>query len=114
VAHAVESLTGYRRYKHGEAVAIGMVAAAIVALECGRGAACLVDRVTGILKAARLPIKPPSGLATGEIVSAMGLDKKVAHGRLHAVLVDDIGSSYVTDAVSPEMWREALELQARL
>lgn len=114
VAHAVESLTRFRRYKHGEAVAIGMVTAALVARELGRAAPDLVDRVSGILRAGRLSSKPPSDVAPAEIVSAMGLDKKVAHGKLHVVLVDDIGSSYVADDVPPEAWRTALEMQALL
>ncbi len=49
-----------------------------------------------------------------EIVAAMGFDKKVADGRLHAVLVRSIGSAFVADNVLPETWLKALEAQAGL
>lgn len=114
VGHAVESLTGYRVYKHGEAVAVGMVTAALVSRERGTAEPDLIDQIVSILQAAGLPYKLPDGISHHEIVSAMGLDKKVSQGRLHAVLVDKIGSAYVADDVSSETWLAALDAQTRL
>jgi len=111
VGHAIESLTAYRKYKHGEAVAIGMVTAALVAREMGSADPGLVDRITGILKAARLPYKLPSGISHQDIVAATGFDKKVAHGRLHVALVNTIGSAFVAEDVPPEIWLKALDAQ---
>ena len=111
VAHAVEMLTGYGQVRHGEAVAIGMVTAALAATEPEPD---LVPRIVGILKSAGLPIKPSDGLSHERIVAAMGLDKKVAHGRLHVVLVNEIGKAFVTDQVTPEIWKKALEGQNEL
>jgi 3-dehydroquinate synthase len=114
VGHAIESLTGYRKYKHGEAVAIGMVTAALVAREMGTSDSDLVTRIVGMLKAAGLPHSFPEGIGHKEIVAAMGLDKKVAQGRLHVVLVNSIGSAFVSDKVTAEIWLKALDAQGRL
>ena len=105
VAHAIETLTGYGQIRHGEAVSIGMVTAALAATEPETD---LVERIVGILKSAGLPTRLPEGLSHERIVAAMGLDKKVAHGRLHVVLVNEIGKAFVTDQVTPEMWKHAL------
>lgn len=112
--HAIESLTGYRALLHGEAVAIGMVTAALVSEEIGAAEAGLTDRIVRILKAASLPYKAPAGLDYRAVVDAMGLDKKVAHGKLNVVLARSIGSVFVTDEVSPEVWLKALEKQASI
>ena len=114
VGHAVESVTAYRTLLHGEAVAIGMVTAALLATELGSAGLGLVDRMVGLLEAAGLPYKLPAGVEHSDIVTAMGLDKKVAHGRLHCVLVNRIGEAFVVESPGPEMWVKALEAQAEL
>jgi len=114
VGHAIESLTAYRKYKHGEAVAIGMVTAALAARETGSAEPGLVERIVGVLRAVGLPYKPASAISPSDIVASMGLDKKVAYGRLHAVLANKIGCAFVTDDVPPEIWLRALEAQAGL
>lgn len=112
--HAIESLTGYRALLHGEAVAIGMVTAAITAQEMGSTDKYLVPRIVNLIQAAGLPYKVPGGVDYRDIVTAMGLDKKVSHGKLHTVLVNKIGSAYVADGVTQEIWMKALEKQAEL
>jgi 3-dehydroquinate synthase len=114
VGHAIEALTGYTKLKHGEAVAIGMVTAALVSDELGVAEPGVVERIIGILKSAGLPYKLPEDISKDEIINAMGLDKKVVHGRLHAVLLRKIGSVYVADDVQLEAWSKALAKQAVL
>lgn len=114
VAHTIESLAGYGKYSHGEAVAIGMVTAALASEEMGRTQPGMIERIVRILQASGLPYRVPPGISHREIVEAMGFDKKVAHGKLHAVLADSIGSAYVADNVTPEIWLRALEKQAAL
>ncbi|MHB0913010.1 MAG: 3-dehydroquinate synthase [Armatimonadota bacterium] len=109
--HAVERLTSYRRYKHGEAVGIGMVSAALAAREMGAEPE-LPQRVAALIRRAGLPTSLPEGIDPQEIVAAMGLDKKVAHGKLHVVLADTIGSAYVTADVPAEAWLRAFKVQA--
>jgi 3-dehydroquinate synthase len=113
-AHAIERLTAYRTYKHGEAVAMGMVTASMVAREMGSADPDLVERIVGLVRAAGLPYTLPMGLDAKELVSAMGFDKKVSHGRLNTVVVSSIGHASVTDDVSPEVWLGALARQKML
>ncbi len=112
--HAVESLTGYRTCLHGEAVAIGMVTAALAAKVMGGADANLVDDIVEVIQAAGLPYALPSGLDPAEVVAAMGLDKKVSQGKLRSVMVNSIGHAFVSDDVTPEIWMKALDAQARL
>lgn len=113
-AHAIESLTGYGTYLHGEAVAIGMVTASILARRLGLAEPGLVERIIGILRGAGLPYRLPASVDPRLLVAAMGLDKKVAHGRLHTVLAPAIGRAMVTEDATPDAWLEALEEQQNL
>src|SRR5262249_56511218 len=62
VGHAIEALTEYREFLHGEAVAIGMVAAARVSRALGRLAPAVVERLERLLKRVGLPTHIPSGV----------------------------------------------------
>lgn len=113
-AHAVERLTSYRKYKHGEAVAIGMVTASCAA-EVIRGYDTgMTDRIVNLLRAIGLPYRCPSNIDHNDVLEAMGLDKKVSHGRLNAVLSNEIGTAYVDNNVSHDQWLSALDRQSRL
>jgi len=91
VGHALEAVTRYRRYRHGEAVAVGMVAAARMAVALGRLKDDAARAVEGLLSRFGLPTALPPRVDRGELLSAMGLDKKVAKGRIRMVLPDRIG-----------------------
>lgn len=112
--HAVELLTGYKTLLHGEAVAIGMVTAALVAREMGSANADLARRLACVLTSAGLPVKLPEGLSPRAVVDAMKLDKKVLGGRLNTVLVNSPGRAFVADNVTPEIWQKALSAQMKL
>lgn len=114
VGHALESLTAYKGYRHGEVVAIGMVTAALVAREMGVADDSLARRIMSALNAAGLPYRPVSDVSHAAIMEAMKLDKKVAYGRLRFVLVRRIGSAFITDEVTPDLLLRALDAQARL
>lgn len=114
VGHAIESLTGYKSVLHGEAVAIGMVTAALIAWEMGLADESLAHRIANLLVRAGLPYKPPAEVSPEAVVEAMKLDKKVAHGKLRFVLAKEIGSSFVTEDVTPELIVRSLEIQMKL
>lgn len=99
--HAIETLTGYQAYLHGEAVAIGMVMAADLSARMGWLAATDARRVRRVLEALGLPVTPPP-LAADDMLAAMGLDKKVVNGRLRLVLVRSLGQAVVTDDFDAE------------
>ncbi len=89
--HAIERCQGYGDWLHGEAVAAGMVmAASLSGLETSE-----IDRLTALIKAAGLPTEPPD-IAADAMRDAMGLDKKAVGSTLRFVLLDKLGSAYVT------------------
>lgn len=88
--HAVEALTKYKDYKHGEAVAIGMVYAAELSYKAGLCKKDVIQRLRTIISRAGLPIAPPAFSRTSYF-KAMELDKKVLGGEMRFVLVENIG-----------------------
>jgi len=113
VGHAVESVTRYSVYRHGEAIAIGMVAACLVGEELGITPASVTEEVTAALCEAGLPVGFPAGLDMRAIHQAMLLDKKTHSGRLRFVLAESIGSVKVVDGVPPEAVERAIQRQSR-
>jgi 3-dehydroquinate synthase len=103
VGHGVESLTAYRRFLHGEAVAIGMVAACRVSQALGLCAPALVERVQALLGRAGLPTELPAELRSPQLAVAMRTDKKVAGGRVRFVAVEDIGRTRLVELTSSEI-----------
>jgi 3-dehydroquinate synthase len=105
--HALEAVTKYRRYRHGEAVAYGMLVAA--ALGVMRGALAAVDRgALAELIAGLGPLPPIADISTREILDAMRHDKKMVAGRLHFVLPTGIGSTTIVDDVTEKEMKAAL------
>jgi 3-dehydroquinate synthase len=105
--HAIEAVTKYRRYRHGEAVAYGMLVAA--ELSAARGA--LADRdkkALADLIAGLGPLPPIADVSTAQILEAARHDKKVVSGRLHFVLVTAIGATAIVDDVTERELRDAL------
>lgn len=90
LGHALETVTNYRRYKHGEAVAIGMVAAARLAFHLGLSDARVEGRIRDLVLKAGLPARAPAYPAAA-LLRAMRQDKKVQDRRIHFVLPDHIG-----------------------
>jgi 3-dehydroquinate synthase len=101
--HALEAITKYRRFRHGEAVAYGMLAAA--ALATARGALAESDRdaLTSLIVQMG-PLPPVGDLSAAQAIEAVARDKKNVAGRLHFVLPMSIGStSTVTDVTVDEL-----------
>ena len=106
--HALEAVTKYRRFRHGEAVGYGMLVAA--ALATARGALADRDRqALADLVASLGPLPPVSDLSASQMLEAMQHDKKVVAGRLHFVLPTTIGATTIVDDVSEKELREALK-----
>ena len=106
--HALEAVTKYRRYRHGEAVAYGMLVAADLSVV--RGALAERDRkALADLIASLGPLPPIADVSIDQIMEAMQHDKKMVAGRLHVVLPTAIGATTVVDDVTQEEFRKALE-----
>src|SRR5690606_13581442 len=90
LAHAVETLTGYRRILHGEAVAIGMVFAAQRSEALGHAPAGTADRLETLLRRAGLPVTPPP-FARRAYLAALRVDKKRTDAHVRFVVLRGIG-----------------------
>jgi 3-dehydroquinate synthase len=108
IGHGVESLTHYRGVNHGEAVAIGMVAAGRLAVELGLWSQACVDRQHQLIQAAGLPTQLPCGLDLDAIVESLKTDKKVKDGRVRFVLPTQIGAAIVSDQVPTDVIKAVL------
>jgi 3-dehydroquinate synthase len=91
LAHAIEMLTEYRGYLHGEAVAIGMAFAARLSQARGFCTADVRDRIIALLQRAGLPTEIPKELVGRPLALAIEADKKVSGGKVKFVCIEDIG-----------------------
>jgi len=101
--HAFEAVTKYKRFRHGEAIAYGMLVAAEIAV--ARGSMLDTDRGALAKMIIKLgPLPPVGDLSTREVLEAVKHDKKVVNGTLHYVLCTGIGSwTTVTDVEEEEL-----------
>lgn len=108
IGHAVESLTGYTAFIHGEAVAIGMVAASQLALALGMWDEECDRRQLALIEKAGLPTELPKELDIEEILISLQSDKKVKSGKVRFVLPKGLGVATVTDEVNADLLRQVL------
>lgn len=105
--HAIEAVTKYRRFRHGEAVAYGMLVAAEIAVARGRmppdDREALADTI-----ATMGPLPAVGDLSRSALLEALRRDKKVSAGTLHFVLPRALGESEVVPDVSVEEITKAL------
>ena len=99
IAHALEAATRYRRFRHGEAVAYGMLAAAEIAVTRGLLSDDDRDALTALIVQMG-PLPPVSDLNPAHVLEAVTRDKKVVAGRLHFVLPTAIGATTTASDVS--------------
>jgi 3-dehydroquinate synthase len=103
IGHALEAVTKYRRYRHGEAVAYGMLAAVHLGAARGVTTAAVRDRVAAII--AKLgPLPPVADLSSREIIGAVAHDKKIVEGTLHFIAATGIGqTTTLTDVTEKDL-----------
>ena len=107
IAHAIEKETGYARYRHGEAVAIGMAGAADISVQMGLLPDADRVRMNELSRAMGLPLSAESVTADA-MYEDLFHDKKTVGGRIHWVLADSIGKVSVHSDVPEEMVRKTL------
>lgn len=103
LGHAFEAAGAYEALLHGEAVAVGMVAAAEIGRRTGVTSAALVQRQNALLQRAGLPLRPPTGIDGERVRQALSLDKKVIAGGQRWVLLTDAGRPVVRADVPSEV-----------
>ncbi len=102
IGHAVESLTGYTSVIHGEAVAIGMVAAGQLAVDLGKWDKTLQQRQINLIRKTELPTQIPAVLDAHAVTAILQTDKKVEAGQVKFILPAAIGTVEITKQVPPE------------
>ena len=90
LGHALETVTRYKTYLHGEAVSLGMVFSVKLGLKMGLTDESSCRRLIDLIEKTGLPASL-SNIKVGDILKSMGLDKKVSGGRIHFVLAKRIG-----------------------
>ncbi len=98
-AHALETATGYRRFLHGEAVAIGLYLAARLSERLGLAEAGVSQTVDELLTALALPARLPADLSPTVLRDRMRLDKKATTDHLRLILLKALGDAVIHNAV---------------
>ncbi len=107
--HALEKVSGL---SHGEAVSVGMVLAAALSVRRGRLDASALERMTGLLRALRLPCAAPADL--GRVMEALLKDKKRRAERIHFVTLAEIGRAVVEEIPIAELQAAAAAFEGIL
>lgn len=106
--HAIENCAGYGNYLHGEAVAMGIIMAAMLSKKLGLINSSDLQRIENVILKNRLPVRLREPLDIGAMLAAMSHDKKSACGKLKFVLIKSIGKTFTAPA-DGKLVREVLE-----
>jgi 3-dehydroquinate synthase len=110
VGHAIERAGNYRKFLHGEAVSLGIVAACAISV---KRAGLPVDQcaaIVDLLERFGLPTRLPPKFPRKKILDAVRFDKKFESGKIRFVVTPRIGVAHVADSVTLEDIREAVEI----
>ncbi len=105
--HAIEQVTGYGTYLHGEAVAVGLCAAARLSRKLGYIGDAEVARVDAVVAAHGLPVKLRQALPLEPLLAAMSRDKKVRAGVLRFVVMTALGTTITQGGIDAELAAES-------
>ncbi|NOU97550.1 3-dehydroquinate synthase [Paenibacillus sp. LMG 31456] len=108
IGHALEAVSGYNKLLHGEAISIGMVGAAKLAIRLGHPEH-IYTVTKRILQAFGLPVSVPADLDTDAIMNAMMHDKKFSEGNMIYIIPTEIGKVEINKNVSAAWVREVVE-----
>ena len=93
IGHALEAVTGYTQFLHGEAVGGGMAKAAALSAQQGFCDQTSFDRVVRLIKQAGLPTEIPANVSLPGLIQAMEVDKKAAGGKIKFVMCAGLGKT---------------------
>ena len=109
IGHAIERAGNYRKFLHGEAVSLGIVAACAISVKRAGLPADQRAAIVDLLKRFGLPTRLPSKFPRKKILDAVKFDKKFESGKIRFVVTPRIGVAYITDNVTLHDIREAVE-----
>ena len=108
IGHALEALTDYDFFRHGEAVTLGMIGMIWLSAERGLISVAEKNQALTLVKRLAVPLPLPQ-LDLKAVVAKMYSDKKVAGGVLNVVLLDRIGHAVIRSGISDDKLRRAVE-----
>ena len=108
VGHAIERAGNYRKFLHGEAVSLGIVAACAISMKKAGLPPDQRAAIVDLLGQFRLPTRLPSNFPRKKILDAIKFDKKFEDRKIRFVVTPRIGVAYVADNVTMEDIREAI------
>lgn len=108
--HAIEQVTGYTAYLHGEAVAVGLAGAARLSQKLGLIPASDVSRIERVLSAHQLPVRLRAPLPVEALQAATSRDKKNRADGARFVVLNAVGAAATRGGIPPAtveaVWRE--------
>ena len=108
IAHAIEEQTGYTKYSHGEAVAVGMIGAALISEKISYVDAEKVSRLKNLIERFGMFTKC-EGCTVEGVYDALFRDKKTVGGKINWVLMKNFGNVEIVDNISEKIVKEALQ-----
>ena len=106
--HAIEAGLGYGRWRHGEAVAAGVCAAAHLSRRMGWVSQLELERIRALFRRLALPTGIPRELSPQRMLELMARDKKVQRGRLRLILLRSLGDAQISRDFDPDALRDTL------
>jgi 3-dehydroquinate synthase len=108
VGHAIERAGDYRKFLHGEAVSLGIVAACTISMKKAGLSADERATIVDLLEQFGLPTRLPSNFPRKKILDAVKFDKKFEGGKIRFVLTPRVGVAHLADNVTLDDIREAI------
>lgn len=109
IGHAIETITGYKKYLHGEAVSIGMHLEAKLSHQVGLIDSIDVLRIKDLIDSYKLPSEMPGEIKINDLMEMMQIDKKTVGGKMHFVLPEKVGSVRIHDDITAENIKKLAE-----
>src|SRR6266446_1322603 len=108
VGHAIERAGNYRKFLHGDALSLGIVAACTISIKRATLPPRQCDAVVSLLQRFELPTRLPKNFPRNKIVNAVKFDKKFQSGKIRFVVTPKIGAAYLSNEVTLDDIREAV------
>ena len=109
VGHAIEAATNFEQLLHGEAISLGMIAAANISMKRAGLRDDERDAIVNLLRLFDLPTQLPANVSRKKILEAIPRDKKFEEGKIRFVLTPKIGSALLSNDVTMEDIQEAVD-----
>jgi len=108
IGHAIERAGDYRKFLHGEAVSLGIVAACAISIKKAGFSPDQRDAIVDLLRRFNLPTQLPKDFPREKIIERLKFDKKFEGGKIRFVVTSHIGAAYLTNDVTHDDVREVL------